>query len=60
MLSLAFELGYLVAIPIVVFALAGRVADRTLGTSPWLLLLGILLSIVLSTALIYRKVSRLL
>ena len=55
--SLAGQLGYMIAIPIVVFALLGRLADKYAGTSPWLLLLGILLSIFISTYLIYKKTA---
>lgn len=54
---LAGELGYMIAIPIVIFALIGRFADRFFDTSPWLLLIGILISIFTSTWLIYRKVK---
>lgn len=54
-LGLAFELGYLIAIPIVVFAIVGRFLDRWFGTAPWLLLVGILLSLFVSSALVVRK-----
>lgn len=55
--SLAFELGYIVAIPIVVLALAGRMIDKKLDSSPWFLLLGIIISIIVSTYWIYKKTS---
>ncbi|MDP3770864.1 MAG: AtpZ/AtpI family protein [bacterium] len=55
-LELAFELGYLIAIPIVLLGLGGRFLDRWLGTSPWLLLAGVLLAIVLSSIGIARKI----
>lgn len=58
--QLAWELGYTIAIPIVLLALLGRWADRMLGTSPWLLLLGVLLSTVISSFIVYRKISRIL
>ena len=58
--QLAWELGYTIAIPIVALALAGRWGDRMLGTSPWFLLGGVLLSVVISTALVYRKIKRIL
>lgn len=54
-LSLAWNLGYTIAVPIVVFALAGRFLDKKLGTSPFLLLAGILLSIGITTWLVYKK-----
>lgn len=54
-LGFAWELGYSIVIPIVVFALAGRLLDKKLDTSPWLLLLGILISIIVTTVLVYRK-----
>lgn len=56
-LSLAWELGYTIAVPLVVFALGGRLLDRAWGTSPWLLLTGVLLSIAISTALVLRKMQ---
>ncbi len=58
--QLAWELGYTIAIPIVLLALLGRWADKALGTSPWLLLLGVLVSIVASTFLVYKKVAKIL
>ena len=54
-LGFAWQLGYSIVIPIVIFALAGRLLDKKLDTSPWLLLLGILISIVVTTVLVYQK-----
>jgi F0F1-type ATP synthase assembly protein I len=54
-LSLALELGYIVTIPIVLCALAGRLLDKKIDSSPWFLLLGIAVSIFLSTYLVYKK-----
>ena len=53
--GLAWELGYTIAVPIVVFALLGRYLDKKLGTAPWLLLLGILISIAVSSWAVYKK-----
>jgi F0F1-type ATP synthase assembly protein I len=54
-LGLAWELGYTISIPLVILALAGRLADKILGTAPWLLLVGVLISIFISSWLVYRK-----
>ena len=54
-LGLAWNLGYTIAVPIVVFALLGRFLDKKLGTSPWLLLAGILVSIAVSSWAVYKK-----
>ncbi|OGL68588.1 hypothetical protein A3B21_00810 [Candidatus Uhrbacteria bacterium RIFCSPLOWO2_01_FULL_47_24] len=59
-LSLAWELGYTIAVPIVVFALGGRWLDRRFDTSPWLLLTGIFISIPISTAIIYIKMMKII
>ncbi len=59
-LALAFELGYTIAIPIVGFALLGRLADRFFGSSPFLILAGVLVSIFLSSWLIYKKVAKII
>ena len=60
LLNLAFEIGYTIALPLVFFALLGRFADKFFGTAPWLLLLGILLALLSSGILIYKKVRVLL
>ena len=59
-LGLAWELGYTISIPLVVLALAGRLADKWLGTSPWLLIAGVLISIFISTLLVYRKTKNII
>lgn len=58
--QLAWELGYTIAIPIVIFALLGRWADKAWGTSPWLLLAGIVISIMISSFAVYKKVGKIL
>ena len=57
-LAFAWELGYTIAIPIVLFAFLGRVLDRIFSTSPLLLLGGIVASIFLIAFLVWRKASR--
>jgi ATP synthase protein I len=59
-LALAWELGYTIAIPLVVLALVGRLLDKTFGTSPILLLAGVFLSIFVSSFLVYRKTKKIL
>jgi len=54
-LSLAWELGYSIALPLVIFALLGRWLDKKFATSPWLFLLGIILAVTISSYLVYRK-----
>ena len=58
--QLAWELGYTIAVPIVILALVGRFADKQFDSAPWLLLGGIVLSVFISSALVYRKVRKLL
>ena len=53
--SLAWQLGYTIAVPIVALALLGRFLDKKLGTSPWMLLCGILLSVAISSWAVYKK-----
>jgi F0F1-type ATP synthase assembly protein I len=58
--TLAWELGYSIAVPLVGLALVGRFLDKKFDTSPWLLLVGILISILISSFLVYRKTSDIL
>ena len=53
--SLAMEMGWIIIIPIVLFALGGRILDKTLKTAPIFLLVGIFASILLTSWLVYRK-----
>lgn len=53
--SLAWELGYSIAVPLVGLALVGRFLDKKFESSPWFLLIGILISITISSYLIYKK-----
>lgn len=59
-LGLAWELGYTIAVPLVVLALGGRFADRKLDTSPWLLLVGIFISLIVSSWLVYFKMIKII
>jgi F0F1-type ATP synthase assembly protein I len=59
-LSLAWQLGYSIAIPLVVLALGGRLLDKKFGTSPWLLLSGVILSLFISTFLVYSRTIKIL
>lgn len=59
-LNLAWELGYTIAIPLVLFALAGRWIDRRFDTSPWFLLVGMALAITMTTIALVRKFARMM
>jgi len=59
-IGFAWELGYTIAIPIVFFALVGRFADKIFGTSPLMLLGGIILSILVTSWLVWHKARRFL
>lgn len=56
-LALAWELGYTIAIPLVIFALAGRFVDKYFNSSPLWLLIGIVVSIVFTSFLLVRKMK---
>ncbi len=58
--GLAWELGYMIAIPLVIFALGGRLIDTRFGTSPVFLLAGILFSIFITSWIVYKKIAKLL
>lgn len=51
----AWEMGYTLALPLVLLALGGRLLDKWLQTSPIFLLIGILLSIGISSILVAYK-----
>ena len=58
--SIVGEIGFLIAIPLVLFALLGRFLDQVFGSFPLFFLIGILLAIVSSTYIVYKRTSALL
>lgn len=59
-LSLLGQLGYVIALPLAVFALAGRILDKKYHTSPWLLLAGMLLALIISMFWVYKKTAEIM
>ena len=54
---LALELGYIIALPIVILGLAGKYLDERTGADPVFKIIGLLLAIAVSTIWLYRKFS---
>ena len=59
-MGLAMELGYLIAIPAVIFAAGGAFIDKRLGTSPLFLAIGFTLAFTTSAFAIARVIKRIL
>jgi len=55
--AFAFDVGMSIAIPLALFAFGGRTLDKYYGTSPKLLVLGLLLSLISTTIIIWKKVK---
>lgn len=55
LVSIAFQLGFIIAIPVVLFGYAGKWLDAKTGSYPLLTLIGILTAIVFTSVWIYRK-----
>jgi F0F1-type ATP synthase assembly protein I len=60
MFGLFGEIGYLIAIPAVLFGFGGAYLDRTLGTSPLFILTGMALAIAISILAVWRRIKPLL
>ncbi len=59
-LKLAWDLGYIIAIPAFLFGFGGAYLDRQAGTSPLFLLLGFAVALTLSFLGVKRKVKEIL
>jgi len=57
-LRLAWNLGYIIALPAVLFGFGGAFLDKEFNTSPLFLLLGFVLAIPLSTIGVYRIIKQ--
>ena len=55
-LRLAGSLGFLIAVPAVIFGFSGAFVDRELGTSPLFLILGFALAFTISAVAVVREV----
>lgn len=60
LISFAFEVGYTIAIPLIIFVAAGRLADKYFNTAPWIMLAGLILSLFATTIIIYKKTKDLI
>lgn len=60
LIAIALEMGYLVALPLVIFAVAGAFLDRVFNTKPLILLISVLFAIIISTVLVYRKTKEMI
>lgn len=56
--NIAWELGYTIAIPVLVFAIGGAYLDKKLGTLPLFLILGLVISLFVSGFCVYKKVKQ--
>ncbi|HPH78695.1 MAG TPA: AtpZ/AtpI family protein [bacterium] len=56
-LSIASQLGFTIALPLVVLALAGRYLDKIYHSSPLFLLIGLFVAFALSSYAVWQKTS---
>lgn len=59
-LRLAWDLGWIIAVPAAAFGFGGAYLDKFLGTTPWIMLMGFLLAILLSSLGVIRTLKRIL
>ncbi|OGE81077.1 MAG: hypothetical protein A3H72_03235 [Candidatus Doudnabacteria bacterium RIFCSPLOWO2_02_FULL_48_8] len=58
--SLALEMGFIIALPLVAFGLLGKWLDAKWDSEPWMALVGILLAIVATTVWLIRRFRELI
>ncbi|MAG45021.1 hypothetical protein CL633_04005 [bacterium] len=59
-LTLAYTIGYTTALPAVGFGLLGRFLDKKYQTSPWILMISILFSMLLTFLWLYKELKMLI
>ena len=57
-LGMGLNLGWMIAGPLVALALLGRYLDRVYNSSPWFIIVGLLLALTISSVLVYRLVRK--
>ena len=58
--SLAAEMGFIIALPLVALGFLGKWLDAKWGTEPWVTVAGILLAIISTTVWLTRRFKELL
>ncbi len=58
LISFAFDLGFAIIIPLIIFALGGRFLDKKFETSPLFLIIGILISLIFTSVAVYKKTRK--
>ncbi len=59
-LRLAWNLGFIIALPVAVFGFGGAYVDKHFGTTPIFVITGFVMAIVLSGIGVWRKVKEIL
>lgn len=60
LLGLVGEIGYLIAIPAALLGFGGAYLDKTLGTSPLFIIVGLAIALASSTLAIWHRIKPLL
>ncbi len=60
LIAFASDVGIAIAVPLALFAFGGRWIDRQYGTTPLFLIIGLLLSLVSTGIIIWKKVKNFL
>jgi len=58
--SLAFQFGYTITIPLVILVLLGRFLDKKFDSSPIFILAGIIISVIISGIALVLKMKKIL
>lgn len=56
-LTLAYTIGYTTALPAVGFGLLGRFLDKKFNTSPWVLLISMIIAMLIIFTWLYKQVK---
>ena len=59
-ISLAFQFGYTITIPLVILVLLGRFLDKKFDSSPIFILTGIIISMIISGVALFLKMKKIL
>ena len=55
--GIALEMGFIIALPLVVFALLGKWIDARLHTFPWITLVSIVLAVTSTSIWMYKRLK---
>jgi len=59
-IGISMQLGYIITLPLIVLVIAGRILDKQYSSSPFFLLVGMFLALMVSSIAVFIKIRKII